>query len=163
MRADVQGMCPVNASVLRKALRGAVPVAAAAVAMMWVGGGTASADALIGKTYSEAKSTIGEWGNSSVVSTVVGSQMATDDCLVTGWHRDTHDHNTILVSLNCNGAYASAGKAGNSAASPEGREALEEQHAIEWRATEDGHEWCLETLKKHPDWGRLEGCDYGDE
>ena len=65
------------------------------------------------------------------------------------------------MSLNCYGSFTSGGKAGNSAASPEGRKAKkdEEAQAKEWRqSTPDGQQWCADNLVKHPDWFPLDGC-----
>ena len=63
--------------------------------------------------------------------------------------------------LNCYGSFTSGGKPGNSAASPEGRNAKkdEEAQAKEWRqSTPDGQQWCADNLVKHPDWFPLDGC-----
>jgi hypothetical protein len=146
--------------VARIAFRGAATVGVTAAALAVFGSGIASADALVGKTYAQAESAIGEWGAESVVATVVGSRLPQEDCLVTSWHKDSNDKGKVLVSLNCNAAYASAGSAGNSAASPEGRAARKAELAAEWRGTDEGHQWCMQTLQAHPDWGQFDGCQY---
>lgn len=58
----------------------------------------------------------------------VGSGAELDDCIVTNaWDasfiREDWSPNEVRVALNCNAQVASAGKPGNSAASPAGREA----------------------------------------
>jgi hypothetical protein len=63
----------------------------------------------------------------------------------------------VLLSLNCNAVVASAGDAGNSAASPSGQKAKKEQAAEAWRATLDDHAWCMQ-VKQHPNWFPIEGC-----
>jgi hypothetical protein len=64
----------------------------------------------------------------------------------------------VLLSLNCNAVVASAGDAGNSAASPAGQKAKKEQAALAWRATPDGQAWSVQAKQQHPDWFPIEGC-----
>ena len=74
-------------------------------------------------------------GKKVVISSRSGNAPAGDNCLVTHsesapWRKGTYFSevtNTVLLDLNCNAKVASATQAGNSAASPEGRAALEEQ------------------------------------
>lgn len=105
------------------------PVAGLALLVAMFGSGVASAaDPLIGKKYSDAASWISGRNGTPVVATVNGSQLATDDCIVTAWHRGGflnsrgRDDRTMeyYVHLNCNNSVASAGHPGNSVMTPEG-------------------------------------------
>jgi Flp pilus assembly protein CpaB len=118
-------------------------VAATATSLLWATAGIAAADALIGKTYKDASATVSGWGAKPVIVSVVGARMATDDCLVTSWRHSNFPDSAgkkrsepaILLGLNCNGPYASAGSPGPSLGSPEGRTA---KHQI------DTGKWCSE-------------------
>ena len=72
-----------------------------------------------------------------------------------------------MLSLNCDGTLASAGNAGNSAASPEGRAAKKEQDkSVEWQRTPAGQKWCAQDKAQKPEWSwdtdpRLAGCRSG--
>jgi hypothetical protein len=119
------------------AARVGLVVCAAVMAMGLFGTGTSAADPYVGKTYAEAAARIADKGGTVVISTVVGSQLPTDQCIVAAWHRPTftrdnfdHDKRQFLLSLNCVAKIAGGGKPGNSLASPEGRAAK----AIEARA-----------------------------
>jgi hypothetical protein len=96
--------------------------------MAMFGAGTASADALTGKTYSDAAAIVSGWNRTAVVETVNGSQLASDDCIVSSWRKWTTTDpagkrlNQVLMNLNCNQGLAAPGKPGNSMASPEGRQ-----------------------------------------
>lgn len=105
-------------------------VGAAAVSMLALGSGVASADDYAGKSYSDASSAISDAGQTGVIATRVGDTVSDDDCVV------THSQNapwikgddfapvtdTVLLYLNCNAKLATNKAPGNSAASPEGRE-----------------------------------------
>jgi len=112
-------------------------VGAAAVCVAVFGSGVAAADPLIGKTYAEASALIGQWGVTPVVSTVVGSNLPTDECLVTHW---AESGSKVLVSLNCNGKLAEPGNPGNSAASLQGREMKELHDTADF--IDEHPEWC---------------------
>ncbi|WP_445165698.1 hypothetical protein ACTXG7_17560 [Mycolicibacterium sp. Dal123E01] len=121
----------------------------------------ASADSYAGQTYADAASALGGSGLTAVVAGRVGSELPTEQCIVTRSQRASwikgdsfqHSNNTMLLFLNCNAALATAGKPGNSAASPEGQQALKQQEAYEWKSTtEDGAAWCAENMKAHPTW-----------
>lgn len=119
------------------AARFVVVVGAAVVAMSLFGTGTSAADPYTGKTYADAAAKITAKGGTVVISTVVGSQLPMDQCIVENWHRPSyprdnfdHDKKQFLLSLNCAAKVAGGGKPGNSLASPEGRA----QRAIEDRA-----------------------------
>ncbi|WP_431235195.1 hypothetical protein ACQ856_12205 [Mycolicibacterium psychrotolerans] len=110
-------------------------VSAVFTAVLVIGlGGTGVASAapnLTGLTFGKASEKIQGWGGTAVISSVVGSQLATDDCIVT----DARESITLdssgrsahrgrwLFDLNCNAAVAGPGKPGNSAASPDGAKA----------------------------------------
>jgi hypothetical protein len=111
------------------ALRVVLLVIAAATAFLTVGAGTsAAADPYEGKTYAYAAEKIESRGGKAVIATVVGSQLATNDCIVTSSRKPTyvkktnfdHDKETLL-SLSCVAALAHAGEPGNSLMSAEGQ------------------------------------------
>lgn len=93
---------------------------------------TAAADDYAGQSYSDATSAISGAGQKSVIASRVGDTVADADCVVTRsqsapWIKGdsfTPVTDTVLLYLNCNAKVASAGKPGNSAASPEGRAEL---------------------------------------
>ncbi len=103
--------------------------AATASAALFGAGIAGAAPDVVGDTYSDASSTIEQSGGTAVVATRTGSGADTGDCIVTNaWDasfvRDGESASgEVMVALNCNGDVASAGKPGNSAASPAGREA----------------------------------------
>jgi len=89
----------------------------------------AKQDPFIGKTYAEAAAKITKWSSTPVVVARVGDHLSLDQCIVTSWrkvHRvdisGNKRPNEHLLTLNCNGVLASAGKPGNSLATAEGRE-----------------------------------------
>jgi hypothetical protein len=107
-------------------------LAAAASAAVVGAGSAAAAPDVVGQTYNDAKQTIQETGATAVIATKTGSLASLDACIVTNaWNkpqvdnpRGGSDQQQVMVALNCNAAVATAGSAGNSAASPEGRQAL---------------------------------------
>ena len=113
--------------------------AAATASGALFGAGIASAAPdVVGDTYSDATSVIEQSGGTAIVATRTGSGADTGDCIVTNaWDaafvRDGESANgrEVMVALNCNGDVAAAGKPGNSAASPEGREAKAAQEEAE--------------------------------
>ena len=126
-----------------------------------------------GKKYSEASATLSKAGYAVKVSTMVGDQLPQSDCVVTSQQDslppsygpsqfDAEKGKTVLLSLNCNAVLASAGEAGNSAASPGGRAAKEVQANVEWQRTPEGQAWCAQAKQQHPDWDwslpKLAGC-----
>ncbi|KAA0109204.1 hypothetical protein [Mycolicibacterium sp. P1-5] len=108
---------------------GGVAAAAASVAMF--GAGTASAiNEYAGMTYADASQKISQAGQSATVATRVGSFLPSDQCVVTGSRSadfldssGTNPGNRVLLYLNCNNTFATAGVPGNSIGSPEGRAA----------------------------------------
>jgi hypothetical protein len=108
---------------------GAVGAAAASFALF--GSGIASAtNEYAGQTYADASQAISDAGQSATIATRVGSFLPTDQCIVTGSHNasflDSSGVNPggrVLLYLNCNNTFATAGVPGNSIGSPEGRAA----------------------------------------
>jgi hypothetical protein len=112
--------------------------AAAVAATASVGAGVAAAAPdVVGQTYQDAKSTLQSQGSAIVIATRTGGSLDLDKCIVTNAsvrpsvpnQRQAPQADEVLVALNCNAAVASAGSAGPSAASPEGRKALIAQEA----------------------------------
>ena len=103
---------------------------AAAALFMVLGTGAASADELAGQTYADASASIAQNGGTAVVATVSGGELSTDDCVVTSSRKSNSRDSSgvlrqptvVLVNLNCNATVAAAGKPGNSAATPAGKE-----------------------------------------
>ena len=108
---------------------GAAGAAAASVAVF--GSGIASAtNEYAGQTYADASKAISDAGQSATIATRVGSFLPTDQCIVTGSRSadfldssGTNPGNRVLLYLNCNNTFATAGVPGNSIGSPEGRAA----------------------------------------
>lgn len=105
-----------------------VVVVAAVAAIATFGTGISAAeDPYVGQTYAIASGKILDKGGVPVISTVVGDQLTTDECIVTSWRKATYaddnfDHGkNYLFALNCSAKLADAGSPGNSLASPEGR------------------------------------------
>ncbi|QEN16109.1 hypothetical protein ACRDU6_28475 [Mycolicibacterium sp. ELW1] len=107
----------------------AAGAAVASVAMF--GSGVASAtNEYAGQTYADAAQAISDAGQSATIATRVGSFLPTDQCMVTGSRSadfldssGTNPGNRVLLYLNCNNTFATAGVPGNSIGSPEGRAA----------------------------------------
>jgi len=109
---------------------------AGVAATVSVGAGIAvAAPDVVGQTYNDAKQTIQIAGSAVAIATRTGGLAETGKCIVTNaWDKPTvtppgqaPPPDTVLVALNCNAAVASAGSPGNSAGSPEGRQALNSQ------------------------------------
>jgi hypothetical protein len=121
---------------------------ASAVSMAAFGTGVASADDYAGQKYSDASSALSDAGQTGVIATRAGDELADDDCVVThsekaAWLKGDDFApvtDTVLLYLNCDSPVASAKTAGNSAASPEGKAALQEQkeEAAKAAAAKDG-------------------------
>jgi hypothetical protein len=156
-------------------LAGWAIAAAAAAATAAFGAGVANAQGapdVHGKTFSEASKTLANAGYTVQVSTTVGDRQAQDDCLVTSQRAGMNpsaiefrsgpfapsDGSLVLVSLNCNAASASITNPGNSAASPQGKQAAQEQADIEYRGTDAGQEDCRAYERQHPESPSLPGC-----
>jgi hypothetical protein len=117
-----------------KALTCTLLAAGALTAALSLGTGTAAADDYAGKTYGDASSAIGDANEKAVVVTRSGDILDEDKCVVTRseqapWIKGddfTPVTDTVLLSLDCNAGVASATTPGNSAASPEGKAAIEQ-------------------------------------
>ena len=105
------------------------------------GSGVALADAYAGQSYSDASSAISGAGQKAVIASSVGDSVSQGDCVVTrsqkaAWLKGDNFSpvtDTVLLYLNCNAKLATAGKSGNSLASPEGQaeKAAEDKQAAE--------------------------------
>lgn len=144
-------------------------VGAIAVSMSMVGAGVAAADPYAGQTYGDASSAISSYGQTAIIAGRVGSLLPDSECIVTRsqqapWTSGANFvpvTDTVLLYLNCNQTLAGPGVPGNSAASPEGRQAKKDQEAYVWKSTtEEGAQWCAANQKAHPDWGAaaFNGC-----
>jgi hypothetical protein len=108
-------------------------VGATAVSMAFLGTGIAAADDYSGQTYGDASKAISDAGKKAVIASRAGDTLADDDCTVTHsqsapWIKGDDFApvtDTVLVYLNCNASVATAKEPGNSAASPEGRAAIQ--------------------------------------
>jgi hypothetical protein len=121
-------------------------VGAAAVSMAFFGTGIAAADDYAGQTYSDASSAISDAGKKAVIASRAGDTLADDDCIVTHsqsapWLKGDDFSpvtDTVLVYLNCNATVANAKDPGNSAASPEGRQAIADEQKKQQEAESGG-------------------------
>ncbi len=110
-------------------LLGATAGVAATVSLS--AGVAAAAPDVVGQTYKDAKNTIQSQGSAVVIATRTGGSADIDKCIVTNaWNkpsvtlpRQAPGPNEVWVALSCNAAIAGPGTPGNSAASPEGRQA----------------------------------------
>jgi hypothetical protein len=125
-----------------------------------------AAPIVVGMTYDKASAAVSNAGLTAVVSTSTGTELQQSDCIVVNQvlrpaTSFSQSSTTMLLSLNCNAAIASATQSGNSAASPDGQKAKKEAAAEEWRQNSpDGQKWCAENQKNHPewDWPSIKGC-----
>jgi hypothetical protein len=110
---------------------------AATVTIVGPGIATAAADDDSGQTYADATAKLSEAGKKAVITSRSGDSLPQSKCIVTHsqsapWLKGkgfTPVTNTVLLDLNCNATVATATTPGNSAASPEGRQALKEAAA----------------------------------
>ena len=111
--------------------------AAGVAATLSAGAGIAAAvPDVVGQTYADAKNTIQQTGAAVIIATRTGELASQDECIVAqAWDKPnvsgqrTAPKNEVWVALNCNAAVASASSPGNSAAGPEGRQALTTEKA----------------------------------
>ena len=128
----------------------AVAVGVSAVPVGMLATGVASADDYAGQTYADASAALSDAGMTGVIASRSGDSLNDDDCTVTSsmkapWLKGDDFApvtDTVLLNLNCNAGVASATKSGNSAASPEGRAAIEKakqdaQQSADQAATDD--------------------------
>jgi hypothetical protein len=120
-----------------------------AVAVATFGSNVASADALVGRTYAEAKAKAAEYNAKATISTVNGSQLAVDDCVVVSWRRGNFLDSSgsshpkeFLVNLDCNERLATPGHPGNSLASPAGRAQRRDEVMAAKIAKNPALPWC---------------------
>jgi hypothetical protein len=119
-------------------------VGATAVSMAFFGSGVAAADDYSGQTYGDASKAISDAGKKAVIASRAGDTLTDDDCIVTHsqsapWIKGDDFApvtDTVLVYLNCNATVATAKDPGNSAASPEGKAAI--QKAQEDKSSRSG-------------------------
>jgi hypothetical protein len=124
---------------------GASAVGAAGVSMALFGSGVAYADDYAGMSYDDASSAASDAGQTVTIASRLGS-LPDSDCVVersqAGSFIDGADFTSkrtgeVEFYLNCNGAVASAGKPGNSAASEAGRAELARQAEEAAKAQQD--------------------------
>ncbi|WP_155948760.1 hypothetical protein [Mycobacterium sp. URHB0044] len=132
---------------------------AALLSVAVLGSSVASAaDGLTGSSYSEAAAWISSHSGTPVVGTVSGDQVEKGNCIVVSWHKsmfldssgDNTRGNDYVLNLNCYNPLASPGQPGNSAMSPAGVKAKEEQKQAAsidknpaWCETSDSRlKWC---------------------
>lgn len=127
-------------------VKGTGVIASAVVAINLFGGGIASAD-FAGQTYGQASDWITSHNMKAEIATVVGDQLATNDCIVTSAKTSGFLNSSgklaeraILLHLNCNQAVATAGGPGNSAATAAGKAAKKDMTDAAYFATNP--EWC---------------------
>ncbi len=110
--------------------------AAGVAATISVGAGIAAAvPDVVGQTYQDAVQSIQATGSKAVIATRIGGRTDESQCIVTNaWVRtsvtqvyEKPKYDAVMVALNCTATVASAGSPGNSAGSPEGRQALNSQ------------------------------------
>ncbi|SRR5258708_2640874 len=112
-------------------------VGATAVSMVMFATGVAVADDYAGQTYADATKALSDAKLKGVIASRVGDTLPDDQCVVThseqaAWVKGDNFASvtdTVLLHLNCNATVASATTPGNSAASPEGRAALQAAQA----------------------------------
>jgi hypothetical protein len=145
--------------------RGAVVVGVTAVSMAVFGAGIAAAtDNYAGKTYADVSSALSKSKLKGVIADRVGDALPLDQCVVTRsekppWIKGDHFrpvNDTVLLYLDCNAAVASATTPGNSAESPEGRQAKKEQETADFlnahpEYCDTNPAFCQSFHKAHPD------------
>jgi hypothetical protein len=115
----------------------------------------ADGDPLQGMTYAEASKALGKDKNAKVVvSSVVGSRLQRDDCLISHWKKAVIISGTgkyvgvsYLLDLNCNGALAAAGTPGNSLNSAVGKSEKERQQTVD--ALNANPDYCNTSAQIH--------------
>jgi beta-lactam-binding protein with PASTA domain len=112
-------------------------VGVTAVSMVMFATGVAAADDYAGQTYADATKALSDAKLKGVIASRFGDALPDDQCVVThsekaSWIKGDKFAavtDTVLLHLNCNATVASATTPGNSAASPEGRAALQKANA----------------------------------
>jgi hypothetical protein len=127
---------------------GTAVVAAASAAALFGAGVAGAAPDVVGMQYADAVSEIESEGGTPVIASRFGSHPNVDECLVTdAWDAsflriDEAAEDQVMVTLNCNGGYATAHNPGPSAASPEAKasKAAEEEQAAQEQAEQQEEE-----------------------
>lgn len=163
-------------SRLRRFVRAAVaiPLLGASFALASAGAASAAPPSVVGMTYDKAKVALSKADIRADIATRTGTELQQGDCIVvnqvlrpgssryelgsSGTVTEKSRPATLMLSLNCNAPVASAGQAGNSAASPAGRAAKQHQADVAYRQTPEGQVACAQLKKQHPDYFPLEGC-----
>jgi len=120
----------------RPVIVGTGALAIVAVLVGIFGAGVAyGAPPFYGQTFGKASERIQSRGQTAVIATVIGSQLATDDCIVTNAYKSrtlnstgrAAHRGTWLLDLNCNNTVARPGNPGNSVMTPQGQKAKKMQ------------------------------------
>ncbi|MDH6196742.1 hypothetical protein M2272_003395 [Mycobacterium frederiksbergense] len=119
---------------MRRLVAAALVFGASAVPVGMVATGVAAADDYAGQKYSVVQSELSGAGMKAVVATRSGGSGSDDNCVVTSsekapWKKGSNFAavtDTVLLNLDCNAGVASATTPGNSAASPQGRQAIQQ-------------------------------------
>jgi hypothetical protein len=112
-------------------------VGATAVSIVMFATAVAAADDYAGQTYADATTALSDAKLKGVIASRFGDKLPNDQCVVTSSEKASWIKgdkfgavtDTVLLHLNCNATVASATTPGNSAASPEGRAALQAANA----------------------------------
>lgn len=148
----------------------AISLLGASLALASAGPASAAPASVVGMTYDKAKAALTKAGIHSEIATRTGTELKQGDCIVSnqvlrpasevtlGTSRQTPRPATLTLSLNCNAPLASADHAGNSAASPAGRAAKDQQAAVAYRQTPGGQVACAKLKEQHPEYFPLDGC-----
>ncbi len=124
-----------------------------------VGGGVASAvDPFAGMRYDKVVASLKSWNGKSEVVAVVGDQLKRDECIVSSSRKEKKT-GTYLLTLYCDGAYATAGEPGRSMGTPEGRNAVKHEAQVKW--LRENPDYCRTMKQSHPEWFKqpVEGCE----
>jgi hypothetical protein len=133
----------------------AIAIGASAIPVGILATGVAAADDYAGKSYADAQSALSAAGMKGVIATRSGDTVPDDKCVVTSsskapWIKGDKFAvvtDTVLLNLNCSAGVATASQPGNSAASPEGRAAI--QSAQQQAAQDQAQAAADQTTKKH--------------
>jgi len=152
----------------------AIPLLGASLALASAGAASAAPPSVVGMTYDKATAALSKAHIPAEIATRTGTELKQGDCIVfdqllrpassrkelgsSGTVKEQSTPATLMLSLNCNAPIASAGQAGNSAASPAGRAAKDQQAAVAYRQTPEGQVACAQLKKKHPEYFPLDGC-----
>lgn len=123
--SDVHGRSgPVRTRVLN---RGVLLVALFVIGLIGAGWAIAKKPPYVGQTYAKAAAKILSNNQTPMIRTVIGGELATDDCIVTNAQKSKSRKRTWLLDLNCTHLVASPGHPGNSVTTPQGKVAHDRQ------------------------------------